>query len=116
MQFAGNVCPESACKSLQSDLGILCSLTYTSVATDSVRGQRWARTACANEQADQGLRCPQITKGSFSYVVHQLCRMNGSKPACTSSSLIRLCTFPNTQSLGLVLYNLYWPSQANMYL
>ena len=51
----------SVCASVQSDLGILCSSTYTTVAIDSVSGKRRPRSACANAQADLGLRCPQIT-------------------------------------------------------
>ena len=43
--------------SVQSDLKILCQSTF-----DSVSGQRRPRSACANAQADLGLRCPQIAK------------------------------------------------------
>ena len=45
----------------QSDLGILCLLTYTIGAIDSVRRQWKPRSVCAYAQADQGLHCPQIT-------------------------------------------------------
>ena len=45
---------------VQSDAGIFCSSTYTTVSIDSVSGQRRPRSACANAQADQGLSCPQI--------------------------------------------------------
>ena len=34
-------------------------LKDTTVSIDSVSGQRRPRSACANAQADQGLRCPQ---------------------------------------------------------
>ena len=36
----------SACASVQSDLGILCSSTYTTVSTDSVSKQWWPKSAC----------------------------------------------------------------------
>ena len=46
-------------RTVPSDLDILCSLTYTTVSRDSVSGLRRPRSACANAQADLGLRCPQ---------------------------------------------------------
>ena len=62
MHFENNVRRSRlACASVQSNLGIFCMSTYTTVSTDSVSGQRRPRSACAYAQADQGLRCPQIT-------------------------------------------------------
>ena len=49
----------SICISMQSDLGILCSLTYTTVFTDSVSRQQRPRSACTNVQADLSLCCLQ---------------------------------------------------------
>ena len=46
--------------SVQSDLDVLCSSTYTTIFIDSVSGQWRPWSACANAQADQGLHCPQI--------------------------------------------------------
>ena len=46
---------------LQSDLSILCSSTYTTVAIDSVSGQQVPISACVNKQADLGLLCPLIS-------------------------------------------------------
>ena len=45
--------------SVQSDLNILCSSTYTIVSIHSVRGPRKPRFE-RNEGLDQGLRCPQL--------------------------------------------------------
>ena len=42
--------------SVQSDLDILCSSTYTAIAIDSVNRQQ----SCMNEQDSQGLHCLQI--------------------------------------------------------
>ena len=53
---------------MQSDLEILCSLTYTTVTIDSISGQRRPRSACATAQANQGLRCPKTALGPFSCV------------------------------------------------
>ena len=50
----------SACASVQSDLNILCSATYTTVSIDSVSGQWRSWSACAYAQADLDLHCPQI--------------------------------------------------------
>ena len=52
-----------ACASVQTDLDILCSSTYTAVSIHSVSGKRRPISACANAQADYGLRCPH--KGHF---------------------------------------------------
>ena len=41
-------------------LCLLCSSTFIIVSIDSKSGQRRPRSACANAQADLGLRCPQI--------------------------------------------------------
>ena len=50
-----------SCASMPSNLGIICSSTYTTVSTDSVSVQRRPRSACAFAQAENGLRRPQIT-------------------------------------------------------
>ena len=50
---------------MQSDLDILCLLTYTTISNDSVRGQRRPRSVCMNVQVEPGPHCPQITKGPF---------------------------------------------------
>ena len=72
----------SACASMPSDLCILCSSTYTTVSIGSESGQWRPWSACAYEQADLGLRCPQIALGSFSCVEHHF--TNGiNKPQCT---------------------------------
>ena len=51
-----------------------CSLfvDITTVFIHSVSGQHRPRSACANAQADQGLRCSPIAQGPFSCVAHQL--------------------------------------------
>ena len=49
-----------ACSSMQSDLDILCSSTYTTISIDSLSGQWRSWSACANVQADQDLHCQQI--------------------------------------------------------
>ena len=51
----------SACTSVQSNLYIFCSLTYTTVSTDFISGQQTPRSACAYVQADQGLPYPLIS-------------------------------------------------------
>ena len=63
MQFADSVGP---------DQRVPCSSICTTVSIDTVSGLRRPRSACAYAQADQGLRCPQITKGSFSCVAHHI--------------------------------------------
>ena len=63
MHFADSVGPNQH---------VLCSSTYTTVSIDSVSGQRRPRSACANAQADQGLRCPHIAKGPFSCDAHYI--------------------------------------------
>ena len=55
----------STCASIQSDLSILCSLTYTTVSIDSVSRQWKPWSACTNVQADLGLHCLQIARGPF---------------------------------------------------
>ena len=45
---------------------------YITIAIDSVSGQRKPRSACANAQADQGLRCPQIAQVPFSCVTRHI--------------------------------------------
>ena len=62
----------SACAFVQSDYSILCSSTYTTVSIDSVSGQWRPWSACANAQADLGLRCPQIAWGPFMCVAHHM--------------------------------------------
>ena len=57
-----------ACASVQSDLDILCSSTYTTVSIDSVCEQHRLWSACASAQADQSLCSSQITYGPFSCV------------------------------------------------
>ena len=59
-----------ACTSMQSDLGILYSLTYTTVSIDSVSGKWMPWSACMIAQAYQGLPCPQSAGGPFSCVAH----------------------------------------------
>ena len=59
MPYANSEGPDM-CASAQSHLGILCSSTDTTISINSVSGQRRSRLACANAQADLGLRCPQI--------------------------------------------------------
>ena len=61
-----------ACAYMQSALDSLCLSTYTTVSIDFVSGQRRPRSACANAQAYQGLRCPQIVSGPFSCVLHHV--------------------------------------------
>ena len=70
--FCGQRRSRSACSSVQSNLGIFCSSTYTTVSTDSVSGQRRPRSACAYAQADQGLRWPQTALGPFSCVMRHI--------------------------------------------
>ena len=70
----------SACASVQSDLGILCTSTYTTVSIDSVSGQRRPRSACANAQADLGLRYPRIPKGPFLCVAYHM-HVNDQMPS-----------------------------------
>ena len=41
---------------MQSDWGILCLSTYTTVSIDSISGQQMLRSASTNLQADQGLQ------------------------------------------------------------
>ena len=60
----------SVCTSVQSNLGIFHSSTYTTVPTNSVSGQWRPRSACAYAQADQGLPCLQLTYGPFSLIRH----------------------------------------------
>ena len=67
---ADNVQSRSLCTSVQSNLGISCPLTYSTVSTDSVSWQWRPRSACTNAQADQGLHCPHIAYGSFFCVHH----------------------------------------------
>ena len=61
MHFADNVGPDQRAHLCSIILAFFCPSTYTTVSTDSVSGQRRPRSACAYTQADQGLRCPQIT-------------------------------------------------------
>ena len=57
--------PRWACASVQSALDSLCSSTYTTIYIDSVSGTCKPRSACANAQADLGLRCPPLHKDLF---------------------------------------------------
>ena len=41
-------------------LDIFCSSTYAAVSIDCVSGNPRTSSACANAQADQGMRFPQI--------------------------------------------------------
>ena len=58
--FCGQRRSGSACAYVQSNMGIFCLTTYTTVSTDSVSRQWRLRSACTYGQADQGLCCPQI--------------------------------------------------------
>ena len=44
----------SACSTVQSNLGILCSLTYTTVSSNSVSGQRRLIMACVVHKLHKG--------------------------------------------------------------
>ena len=54
-----------ACASVQYNLCIFSSSTYTIVSTDSVCGQQRPRSACAYAQADQGCIVRKLLKGPF---------------------------------------------------
>ena len=57
--------PRWACASVQSALDSLCSSTFTTIYIDSVSRPCKPRSACANAQADLGLRCPPLHKDLF---------------------------------------------------
>ena len=62
----------SICASMQSELSVLYSSTYTTVAIDTVSRQWRPRSACAYAQADLGLYCPKIAQEPFSCVAHHV--------------------------------------------
>ena len=62
---------KSACASAQSGQSLL-SLSYHTVAINSVSGQRRPWSACAFAQADQEIRCPHKAWAHFSCVGHQV--------------------------------------------
>ena len=75
---------------MQSGVVILCSLTSTTVTTDSVNRQQRTRSACLTVQADLGL---QIAYGPFSCVAHHIVKkFNYSRLSLsrTSRDLIKM--------------------------
>ena len=64
--------PRLACVFMQSNLSILRLSTYTTLFIDSISGKRRPWSACANAQADLGLRCPQIAFRCFSCIAHHI--------------------------------------------
>ena len=63
--ICGHHWSRSACAFVPSDLGIFCSLTYTSVSTDSVSGQKRPR-ACVVHKLHKGPFCTLSIKCLFS--------------------------------------------------
>ena len=74
---------------MQSDLGILCLLTYTTVSIDSVSGKRRPRSAsaCVKAQGDLGLRIRKLHKGHFRAFAHRV-------QVCGRVSVFRFLTLP----------------------
>ena len=72
--------------SVQSNLGIFCLLTYTTVSTDSVSGQQRTRSACRIVQADPGLAG---LGGSVGCAVRLEARRSRVQPPPRSATLFR---------------------------
>ena len=72
MQYGNTEGADERAHPIQSDLDILYLSTYTTVSIYSVNSQRRPRSACANEQADQGLCCTHLHESPF-HALHIIC-------------------------------------------